>query len=108
MDNRAETKLAKEKAAESQREYTEASSAVVVLSRQLADKEAEQAAAKAEEAAQTAQRDELIAENEQLTKAHEDFVTQKPMLLEKIETQSAELAELRTQHGAAAKEQMEK
>lgn len=106
-DTQAKTTLANETAAESLSKYIEASSAVKTLSRQLADKEAEQAAAKAEETAQTAQRDELIVENEYLTKAHEDFVAQKPVLLEKTESQTAELAELRTQYGAAAKEQME-
>ena len=107
-DNQGKTKLAKGAAAESLQKYTVVSSAVSVLSRQLADKEAEQAAAKAEEATQTATRDHLLAEHEQLTKAHEDFVTKKPVLLEKIETQSAELAELRAKHGQKAKEQMEK
>eukprot|EP01043_Picozoa_sp_COSAG02_P042142 COSAG02_NODE_3557_length_6565_cov_395.452830_3_plen_518_part_00 len=106
-DTRDKAKLANETAADSLKKYTEASSANAALSRQLADKEAEQAAAKAEETAQTEQRDKLIVENEELTKAHADFVAQKPVLLEKTESQTAELAELRTQYGAAAKEQME-
>lgn len=108
VDNQGKTKLAEEAAAKAQQKHTEISCAVSIKSQQLAEKETEQAAAEAEEITQTTRHEELIAEKVQLTKAHENFVVEKPKTLKKIEVQSAELEELRTKHGAEAKEQMAK
>jgi chromosome segregation ATPase len=107
-DNQGKTRQATAAAAEALQQYTEQSNAVAALSQQLSKDEAEQAAAEAEEAAQTAKHNELITEKENLTKLHDEFVAEKPVLLEKIKTGTVELEELRAKHGAAEKQQMAK